>query len=103
MATLSHRAGAELRLQTHWSDRLAQLAIAATLRLDLVVHDLPAETRAHSRMLQIQKAGQRAVAITQHLLALTRRYRHYVKRQSPRPCCWLQRHGERFPQLLRPR
>lgn len=37
---------------------------------DLVVHDLPAETRAHSRMLQIQKAGQRAVAITQHLLAL---------------------------------
>ncbi len=37
---------------------------------DLVVHDLPADTRAHGRMLQIQKAGQRAMAITQHLLAL---------------------------------
>jgi PAS domain S-box-containing protein len=39
---------------------------------DLVVHDLPADTRAHSRMLQIRKAGQRATAITQHLLALGR-------------------------------
>ncbi len=37
---------------------------------DLVVHDLPADTRAHSRMLQIRKAGQRAMAMTQHLLAL---------------------------------
>ncbi|UVT16662.1 MAG: response regulator [Nitrospira sp.] len=37
---------------------------------DLVVHDLPADTRAHGRMLQIRKAGQRAMAITQHLLSL---------------------------------
>lgn len=37
---------------------------------DLVVQDLSPDTRAHSRMLQIRKAGQRAVAITQHLLAL---------------------------------
>ena len=37
---------------------------------DLVVHDLPADTRAHNRTLQIRKAGQRAMAITQHLLAL---------------------------------
>lgn len=37
---------------------------------DLVLHDLPADTRAYNRMLQIRKAGQRAMAITQHLLAL---------------------------------
>ncbi|HWG95606.1 MAG TPA: response regulator [Nitrospira sp.] len=37
---------------------------------DLVVHDLLMDTRAHNRMLQIRKAGQRAMAITQHLLAL---------------------------------
>ena len=37
---------------------------------DLVVHDLPVDTRAYNRMLQIRKAGQRAMAITHHLLAL---------------------------------
>lgn len=37
---------------------------------DLVIPELPADTRAHGHMQQIQKAGQRAIAITQHLLAL---------------------------------
>ena len=41
MATLSHRAGAELRLQTHWSDRLAQLAIAAIVLVLVVFLALP--------------------------------------------------------------
>lgn len=37
---------------------------------DLVDRDLQADTRAHSHMQQIRKAGQRGIALTQHLLAL---------------------------------
>lgn len=37
---------------------------------DLVIQDLPIDTRIHNHMQQIQKAGQRAIAITHHLLAL---------------------------------
>lgn len=37
---------------------------------DLVLQELAMDTRAHTHMQQIQKAGQRATQLTQHLLAL---------------------------------